>query len=480
MQLQAEPAPLHNQAARRLWQAALTYPRRWELWIQTAPLLTVIACLLLFAPALYPYRLVMGEIVVFQIMAACISIATLLRQQMDDWRSKLVPNFASGHLFVSGAIVVLLTVGVPLLVHNSLGVCAPGLVSATIVLAAISAWAIYDPAMTFAASLLSGFCFTELGAHEISGFLQGQFVALEWTLIGAGAVGMALLANRLLQLNGEGLVRANLSVDMNFNLPMTGTRSHAFGPFTALLIRLFDWLENRPKPTVALAANIPLRGSNERWRHRQMAMIFKGAPAKSGVIISLLMLAILGVVRIFLPQDADTQTSASILMLAYPLFVVLLIPPIAFPSRWPFLAMESLLPASRPEFIRESAMALAFDVLKFWAGSMVVSIIGILILYPRQILHLQTLHIGWLLLLSAASLPFAFGVGIWEMRLRNGFVSLLATMVTLGGVLYPAEILAVSRHPGVALTAGVALALASVGIALTFDAYRRWCKTELG
>src|SRR5271155_5029538 len=131
--------------ASRLWQAALTYPQRWAFRISGGLLLITLAAIGCIAPVSELSRSIWGLIVIVQIAYGSTFITVHLKQQLDDWRSSITPNFRPTHFVVAGFILSLIVVGVPLLLCAPLGEHVKAFVAAAIVVAALCAWTVYDP-----------------------------------------------------------------------------------------------------------------------------------------------------------------------------------------------------------------------------------------------------------------------------------------------------------------------------------------------
>jgi hypothetical protein len=152
--------------------------------------------------------------------------------------------------------------------------------------------------------------------------------------------------------------------------------------------------------------------------------------------------------------------------------------------RWPLLARESLLPASRSEFAFETGRAFFRDLLESWVICTSTAMAIAFAWSPENFLS-KIGEISLMIAYAAAALIFVFGISIWFMRFRHRWVSFLGLMVCLP-VMVTIPVLMTFRL-GQASTLYFDRAIPTVWIAglcltgalLMLDAYHRWCRTEL-
>jgi hypothetical protein len=169
-------------------------------------------------------------------------------------------------------------------------------------------------------------------------------------------------------------------------------------------------------------------------------------------------------------------------LIVVPLMLSLVLPAIftitTWAQRWSSLAVESLRPVeSRGRFLREQGAALALDLAIVW-GSITAGVFATALIY----------HPSWLaswvfaanVLRSAAAQVWIYATMVWILRYRNrpwlGFITfvgalLLVVLTTVQAIEGPRGSL---NAPSPLMTAGIV----AVGLIISFDAYRRWLKTD--
>jgi hypothetical protein len=147
-----------------------------------------------------------------------------------------------------------------------------------------------------------------------------------------------------------------------------------------------------------------------------------------------------------------------------------------WPRRWYVLAEESLRPVTRRRFILEQGAAMALEHAATWFYITAATFITALLIGtwtgpgPRLLMAVPVIAGGQVLI---------FGLIVWELRYRHAWLVIVPMILALsaaGAILVIGGMLAQYRHFGLMLLAG--LILAAIGVAITFDAYRRWLTTE--
>jgi hypothetical protein len=188
-------------------------------------------------------------------------------------------------------------------------------------------------------------------------------------------------------------------------------------------------------------------------------------------------------------QDAQNYGGSNVLdptmlMAAFgPIYLAIFLCGLVWPQRWVYLPMESLLPASRRGFVRETGAAMGLGMMKLWVGSTVVALAGAAVFASGDV-RSHAVNLLAIVAISAAAQVYIFGVILWGLWMRNGIVSGLALLAATGG---PAPVMLMQMQqkstPDVWHVGGhVGLWVVSfllVGGLLAFDAYRRWVRTEM-
>jgi hypothetical protein len=143
------------------------------------------------------------------------------------------------------------------------------------------------------------------------------------------------------------------------------------------------------------------------------------------------------------------------------------------------LRYESLLPVDRRSYLRQVGTAAAVGHFRLWAGMSVALALWWLLIDPRP---LPLARLGGVLAFSAAFQVGVFGVVVWVARYPSrapaGFAGIVMSAFFSGVLSFQVGWSKSSPEhlPHVALwVAGV---IAVIGLAITYDAYRRWLVTD--
>ncbi len=211
----------------------------------------------------------------------------------------------------------------------------------------------------------------------------------------------------------------------------------------------------------------PLTTAWSRVRHRRSAAVGGAAPWLAGGLVMAVLLFVSRLMRVW--NDVDLQVKASLIL-------VTILPAVAvvclWAERWPRLAAESLLPASRRRFAAETALALAVDLASFWVA-VAVGVTVPLVVAPTASVDRASLaaHLG----ASAGVQVLGFAALLWSLSLRSWpatAVLLGAALAAMAGPIAFSGTRASDRPAG--LPSGATAALAGVGLLLAAAAYRRW------
>lgn len=121
---------------------------------------------------------------------------------------------------------------------------------------------------------------------------------------------------------------------------------------------------------------------------------------------------------------------------------------------------------------------MGLELAQGWAAMTFGAYVPTLLLQPSLLIDTDLVFI---LLFAAASQVFLFGVSIWVMRFRRGFLLMLFTTLVAGSgvaILYVNQVERRGGMPGYPSPRAAAI-LAVVGVAIALDAYRRWLRTDL-
>jgi hypothetical protein len=407
----------------RLYQAALTYPQRWLFRINGILFLVTLSAIGCFAPLSDSLQSTWGTIAIMQVCIASVSITVHLKQQLDDWRSRLTPGFRFPHLFVATVLFVIFSLAVPALVEHPIGATSRGFPAAAIVLATICCWAVYDPllAMLVVISGISFLCFAipNDNGDLILNILAGYCLPI----IAVGIAMMALLWTCLARLSGQFPQRQNsplMAIDPETALsPGNGSMGPVTSFASEMLRRLSQFVGTLRFTHHSIAA--PLSGTRRRILHRRQATSEGITPSLAGALSSLIVISIVVLIKLVGHTNKVTLESAAWTLSVCPLMVPLLCAGLVWPRRRAYLAQESLLPATRRECVQEIGIGLALDLAFLWLSSTIVALCGAFLLFPNQFMAAR-LQITAAILLSAASQPFIFGAIFLTMLIRNAWI----------------------------------------------------------
>jgi hypothetical protein len=210
----------------------------------------------------------------------------------------------------------------------------------------------------------------------------------------------------------------------------------------------------------------PLRARVDHWR---IVIGMGRMPQFVAVLLTLMMASHL------LWTRADKQWA-----LALPMILSTIVPGLVvgaiWPRRWYALADESLRPHSRRSFIREQGAAMAAEYASVWGWITLLTCgLGLMLgdwrdTLPKMLLALPLIASGQLL---------TFGVIVWVMRYRAGWLVIVPMLLSLL-IALPLMIAGgmIVDRGSVFLSMAGTVWLLLMASAVTFDAYRRWLVTE--
>jgi hypothetical protein len=470
----------------KFWQVALTYARQWTYRVQALAIVAMIAAVYRFAPGWKLMQMVLGEVLVMQIGIFGMSITAQLKEQMDDWRSRLTPGFGLPHLGVSGVILGLVTVGIPLLLYEPLGVGAVVLLAACLAVSALMSSILYEPLVMMIVAVLSMIWSVFGGGACAIEFVSGQHMAAAWGAMAAGAGMLAAIWFGMSKLGGQG-VAIERRIDINLRRPvMTGSAMRTSGPLSNWLASVFPRRETAVTTPMRIGDRTFVALKTTWARIRQRGLVIGGGVNYwfAGAMGMLVFLVVFLVMTFFSGNTAryggSIQLKPALPMVAFgPIYLAVFFCGLVWPQRWLNLSMELLLPASRREFVRETGAAMALCMFKLWSSSTVVALMGMGIISPHE-LQKYAVNLAAIVVASAAGQIFIFGVLVWGLWMRNGIWSVMAVMVAVAGSMPILAMQMPDMPPMNFAHAGLWIAaLLGVGGLVTLDAYRRWIRTEM-
>lgn len=464
----------------RYAQVALSYTLPWPLrvWAIAAALL---ALWMLLAPGGAEAEIAMlvfgGTIAVW--VGAMITAHA--KEQLADARSSLTPGFRAPHLLVAAALFVVTVCGVTLLVgwrtspvqwqYGSYDVWLPGYLALVLVVTAALAWIghLQSAAGVLVLVPLTTPAWFAGGRAMLNDIIRGRSDELGYAILAAAVVALAALWARMARLHAEMPEYARTAAP-GLRLRVRTTGDPAFrresaagaGPIEAW-VRRSDRLDD--------VANVADAGFWRRARHWRTVVGLGRMP----VVVAL----VLGAWTFILPtltsgaRDPYAQT-------VLPVILSTLVPGLVvagvWPRRWYALADESLRPASRRQFVREQGAAMATELASVWLAITVATFAGSILPRPTQVLSSPL----WRALPAlAAGQVLVFGVVVWVLRYRAGWLVVVTMLLAMTAALVVLLIGgALAQRPDIRPLLAASATFAVIGLAITFDAYRRWLVTE--
>jgi hypothetical protein len=467
----------------RVWQVVLTYARQWTFRVQAVAIVAMIVAVYEFAPGWKLMQTLLGETLVIQLGVFSMSISAQLKEQMDDWRSHLTPGFGLPHLGVAGVILGTATVGIPLLLYGPLGMQAAVLLAACLAISALLASISYEPLIIVIIAGLSMIWAIFGGGNYALEFVAGQHIAAAWGVATVSAGMLMALWLGMSKLSGQGMA-IDRRIDIHFRRPtMSGSAMRTSGPLSIWLASLPTWQRKEiAKPTRMGDGPVAVLKTS-RQRIVQRGLIIAGG-VNYWVAGTMGMLVFLGVALVagFFSRGAaySIPLKPAMPMVAFgPIYLAIIFCGLTWPQRWLNLSMESLFPASRQEFVRETGAAMGLCILKLWLSSAAVALIGMGIISPHEF-QKYAMNLAAIVMVSAAGQFYIFGMIVWGLRLRNGICSVIALGMGLAGSMPALAMQMPDKTPLNLAHAGLWIAaLLGVGGLVTLDAYRRWVRTEM-
>jgi hypothetical protein len=465
----------------RLWQVILTYTQVWAFRIQVPFLILYIIAARCAEPRSIVARGGWGLFAIEQVVMLTVTVTDHLKTQLDDWRSSLTPEFRLPHLAVATLAVGLPLWLVPTLLTGPLDVSWQGLTALTVLPSAILAWAVYLPVVAILVGMLLVGVKGGNSDIFISDLMAGKQGNVSTAMIWGAVAALILLWILLARLNGQTsvnrLAAGTAKLRPNMTLNPRNQRPGAIAQFDE---RMMERISKTPFPSA-------IRWSDAPARIRQRRVVTAGItpPWFAGASYVLVFTAVTLFFDVVVLMGTGYQLP--IQALRNICIVLPLVQPWLFAltvnQRWPLLARESLLPASRAEFAFETGLASFRDLLEGWITCTAVALLIAFALSPGEFLS-NIGNISLVIGYAAAVLIFTFAASIWLMRFRHQWISFLGLMACLPIVTSPV-LIAFWQHPGNGLHFQPTLAVISIaGLSLTgalliVDAYHRWCRTEL-
>jgi hypothetical protein len=477
--------------ASRYAQVALTYTRPWYMRLWAA----FIAWFVL-ASIVFQRKADYGGQIAYLLIGGTIAawggaiIAGHMKEQLADARARLTPGFRKPHLIVALLVFVAGVIGFGTFVVAQVhripviegwptfrGLTYSGYFAIVLLSAAGMAWSTHLQSAAFIFSTIGAglLLVTTPGARVMSDMFVGRSPAVAYGVIAASVAALAGLAWRLAVMNEEMAEYWRMEgARWGLRPQMTGDprqRRNAFaeaGPINEFL---------RRAARLEFVPNVFAAGFWMRVRHwRIVAGVGRLSWLGGGMFLAFLFV----IHFVGIKPSKDEQLAVLIFI---PAMLSLVMPAIftmtTWAQRWNMLAVESLRPvASRGRFLREQGTALALDLAIMWAAITAGTFATALFYQPRWLLSGT---VAAILFRSAAAQMWIFALNVWMLRYRTqrwlGFVAFVGSMLLVAVLTGKA----IDGTKGTLNTPSplVSLLFVLVSVVITYDAYRRWLRTDL-
>jgi len=425
-----------------------------------------------------------------------ILIAIHFKQQIVQIDQRRIPSAATAHVTVVVGLLALCCVGLPAALM-AIGIWSWGALGLTVALTAV----------TFAVFVLQGgfallafpLIFVGLAValspvqHWLEELFHGRHEVLGLLLAAAGVGGVALALVRLLRMTEEDIGYPNIYdvLDLNrcdFSASPIGIYAHRCSSAEAAPARMGIWklLGWLGWTLITLCCRLsperevpswPQWSNTSIWQRSRLRWLVCGDsfPLWPSTAFFLMLFSFM---YITMPgRPSYSMVLNALFMTFYPVFSVT-----GTMSRQRKVAgIELLRPVGRSQYLMEMGLAYAGRVPVTWIQFSIAWILPGYLFTDSPVWSHQMLN---LLVLTAASQVFFFGLAVWLMRYAIPFFTW--TVLSLG--LYLAMIFAVTscipfvdwRTTSLDALLWVSPGILAAGALITWDAYRRWMQTELG
>jgi hypothetical protein len=394
-----------------------------------------------------------------------------IKSQFADARSHLLPGFHKSHVAVAAAVVLLVTILLPMATTQFFHLHSMGLLAFMTFWFGLVCWLVLFQKTWQMFAILLVFFAGAAGGKSLETLCSGRF---ELQALGLLALGLMLIV-----FCGVRLIRANEDMPeyhSRINLNNWAARSSA-GSVQQQSGGLSNWLTANQMAAMVRHARRAKESPWSRICRWQIGMQTGWMLLWFVAIISLSFAIPFIVLPIFVPTP-PIKRDASI---AYPAMMCVIV---GAASAWGVLARrrsqamyyEILLPIERAAYLKQVGMAAAMQQFTAWGAFAVLSLALQQMFVPQA-----TIAMANVLIYSSLVQIGMFGLGVWFLRYRTllpGIVGVFVLQFTLIPVIFLSS-------PGVpassienVLLAGAAFA--AFGLLAAWDGYRRWLTTDVG
>jgi len=462
----------------RYLQIALTYTKPWpmRIWAMLSAagvvwMLVIVFLMKLDSIAQMVVLFLGGTITVW--VGAMITAHA--KEQLADPRAALTPRFRTPHLVVAAVMFIIFVVGLAMLVAGLPfdDVSLSGYLAIVLTMTAAMAWMAHFQSpigIVFLMLLVTPVMFAS-GRAILNDIVHGRAIDVANVILAAAIISLAALWARMAMLHAE-MPEYSRTMGPGFRLRVQMTGDPTFRRESAAGAGAVEaWV--RQSHRLDKMAGVAAAGFWKRAQHWRIVIGLGRTP----IFVAL----VLGFWSFILPQligGMRDRGSRTVLPITLSALVPGVIVAAIWPRRWYTLAEESLRPVSRRQFVREQGGAMALEMGMTWLW-LTVTLFGVSLLLEPSWYHMLASPLWRALPIVISGQILTFGVIVWVMRYRSGWLvvvpMLLATFTGMGVLVVGGALAELNRARPMQLAAVI---FAAVGLAITYDAYRRWLTTE--
>jgi hypothetical protein len=408
------------------------------------------------------------------------------KEQLADSRAALTPGFRGPHLLMAGIILAAGVTLLPAIIVAQytrldppwgwprIEVSWAGYLTLLMLVTAAMAWMTHLQSPLAVTLTLAGGALlaTPPGMRFVQDIFEGRQRDVANVVLSVSVAAIVLLFWRLSRMHEEMAEYTRItSAGLRLKVSMTGDRvfrreARADANRAEEFIRATNRLDQ--------VENVFRASFWRRVQHWRAVVGLGRAPIFVAVMLAIWTFALPLIV-------SDRSSSRYIIAVALATIVPGLMVTAVWPRRWYVLADESLRPATRRQFLLEQCTAMAlelFTAVALITTAVVVSMMLLSVVSPiRDVVPPSNVSRAFPVLVAGQML--IFGINLWILRYRAGWVILLPMIMTtcISAALLLVMVM-LDRRGGWGASLLVALILTVTGLAITFDAGRRWLVTE--
>ena len=392
-----------------------------------------------------------------------------VNEQFADARSHLMPGFRRPHATVAAVVALIFAVLLPAMFTWASGWHSIGFVAMTTLTLGCCLWMLSLAGFVMVAACTMFVVWLVVMVTESEGYLQqfvsGQFEPQAIALFMLGLLMAVFAGTRLIRLHEDmPAYRTRTQWDWSGKNPMP---RQAWAGEGRIFPWLWDWMAEKQIASVSRHARLASVSWWSRICRWQVGMV-TGWSLGFWILCAVVNVQL---VTWWITAKSFPNQSAQIGFVSMILnFLPMVATMTVIPRRTGMFGRELLMPVDRKSYIRQLGAAVALNHFQLWGGAS----IALALWYLLTNINPQTQHATFsgMLAFSGAFQVGAFGILVWTAQYCSRWLNALAMM----SLLMAAPVFGVGLVTFPPVWIGGAIALA--GLLITFDAYRRWLKTD--